>query len=421
MRFLVALLLMSVLATAAEEDVESYLAQEPKDTTFEAVWKRGLLFRTADGDFTMRIGGRILVDLAWQTADPEFLLLTDPDAADDVAFFRQTRLTMQGRFHKNIVWKTDYEFATANSDAAFKDMWIGVENLPLFPHLRVGNQKIMQGLEHLASLLDLTFMERSAATNAFIPSRRVGFSVYNQRPWRGKPHTFIFAFGIFRPSDPDTGSFVGDNGVEASLRIADAIFLERETPNVTLIHLGVSFTYSRPSDDAVEFTARGTVGTGPAFLDTGTIASDQFWVTGFELAAMRGPFLFQSEYFLTQVDTLAGDDLVFYGYYISFSFALTGEHRPYKGEERGTFGRIVPHRTFLDEGLGALQLTFRFENTDLKDGAVDGGDWTAYTAGVNWYWNFHVRVMLNYVHGDLEQMGIEGSIDSIMLRFQVAF
>ncbi len=61
----------------------------------------------------------------------------------------------------------------------------------------------------------------------------------------------------------------------------------------------------------------------------------------------------------------------------------------------------------------------RFEGTDSKDAGVDGGIWTALTFGVNWTWNANTRIALNYVTGVLEEGALDGTIDAIMLCYQI--
>ncbi|MEM1202125.1 MAG: porin, partial [Acidobacteriota bacterium] len=55
---------------------------------------------------------------------------------------------------------------------------------------------------------------------------------------------------------------------------------------------------------------------------------------------------------------------------------------------------------------------------DLNDGAISGGEEDNWTVGVNWYPNPATRLMLNYVHADVDG---EGEGDFILVRWQVDF
>ena len=70
---------------------------------------------------------------------------------------------------------------------------------------------------------------------------------------------------------------------------------------------------------------------------------------------------------------------------------------------RAAFRRIRPRRNLYDgsRGFGAVQITFRFDRTDLTDGAVQGGVQNTVTGGVNWHWNPNVRWMFNVVWADV--------------------
>jgi phosphate-selective porin OprO and OprP len=101
----------------------------------------------------------------------------------------------------------------------------------------------------------------------------------------------------------------------------------------------------------------------------------------------------------------------------------------------------VPERPFsLREGggWGAWELAFRYSDIDLDDhvvpgmaaavtGGVFGGRQRSYVTGLNWYVNRNVRLMLNYVHADIEKLSatsttrIGTSIDAIAARTQIAF
>lgn len=62
---------------------------------------------------------------------------------------------------------------------------------------------------------------------------------------------------------------------------------------------------------------------------------------------------------------------------------------------------------------------------DLEDSGYNGGELSDITLGINWYLNPNMKVMLNYVHGELKD-GMLGAderddVDYIMSRFQVTW
>ena len=137
--------------------------------------------------------------------------------------------------------------------------------------------------------------------------------------------------------------------------------------------------------------------TGTSSVDTGTVedAEGDVWV-GPEFAWVSGPFSLQSEFANTFLQRKHGEDDAnnLWGGYLSASYFLTGEHRPYD-PKGGVFDRVKVERPLQDGGPGAWELAARADYIDLNDEGVKGGEQISYIAGVNWYANDYVRFMLD--------------------------
>ncbi|MDA7950448.1 MAG: OprO/OprP family phosphate-selective porin, partial [Pirellulaceae bacterium] len=76
-------------------------------------------------------------------------------------------------------------------------------------------------------------------------------------------------------------------------------------------------------------------------------------------------------------------------------------------------------------GMGAWQLTARYSVLDLNDEAVNGGTGREAIVGLNWYWNPHAKMQLNYLRGELvdrESGGlISGDYESVAALFHIDF
>lgn len=151
------------------------------------------------------------------------------------------------------------------------------------------------------------------------------------------------------------------------------------------------------------------------FVDTGNLNfADKVSLVGVEAAGFTGPFGFQSEWARMSVSQLAArPDLTFSGAYISANWMLTGESRAYD-PRTGVFTRFSP-RVAMDPNAGtwgAWEVAARWSALDLDSSpnltsgatllGVRGGEETNYTLGLNWYWNPYFRLMLNYVHADID-------------------
>ena len=85
----------------------------------------------------------------------------------------------------------------------------------------------------------------------------------------------------------------------------------------------------------------------------------------------------------------------------------------------GAFTRVSPKKNFREEGgLGAVELAARYSNTNLDDGAVDGGEVDTIALGANWHLNPNTRVMLDYVMPDEDTIG---DAQLLLMRLQVDF
>jgi len=388
------------------------------DTTLRLYWKDGLRMETSDKQFKFKIGGRIMNDWAWFDVDDEIDNVAGEN--EDGTEFRRARLYFAGEIYENVIFKAQYDFAGGDTD--FSDVYIGLKKLGPLGTFRVGHMFEPVGLEELTSSKYITFMERSL-TSVFIPGRNTGFQLNNTCA-DGK---MTWAVGAFHDTD-DFGDSDGDNW-NISTRLTG-------TPLVTddaLVHLGFSYRYGVPDDTELRLRQRPSAHMATRWVDTQDAGVDMAIDTtntfGGEVAAVVGPASFQAEYFNMVTESGSGaavDDPNFQGFYVMGSVFVTGESRGYDAKH-GTFDRVHPHSNFgLDNGPGAIELALRFASIDLTDSGAAGGEMWDLTAGVNWYLNPNTRVMLNYVHAEVDDRGTGGGLDSaegdiFQTRFQIDF
>ncbi len=88
----------------------------------------------------------------------------------------------------------------------------------------------------------------------------------------------------------------------------------------------------------------------------------------------------------------------FHTFYVSGSYALTGEMRQYR-HDLGTIRRIRPRHEFRDGsgGLGAFEVAFRYSRIDLNDRDIAGGTLNDLTFAFNWYPTYPTRVSFNMI------------------------
>ena len=101
-----------------------------------------------------------------------------------------------------------------------------------------------------------------------------------------------------------------------------------------MLHLGLGYRYS-DAKEGFRFRTEPEFTKSPVFVDTAfgnglaNLPADKVETYNLELSWRKGPFWLASEYFRTAVNNPALENPVFDGYYVSASWVLTGEMRPY--------------------------------------------------------------------------------------------
>jgi len=156
-------------------------------------------------------------------------------------------------------------------------------------------------------------------------------------------------------------------------------------------------------------------------VDTGNLPASSVREFEGETAFVSGPFHAEAEYYLTYVDgTNGGPNPTFHGWSVQGGWFITGETRPYK-VDNGTFGRVTPKKNFEGTsggGKGAWEVVARCDAINLNDAGADGGHMQTVSAGVNWYLNPNTKVMLDWVHANVVDVGWMNGLE---MRFQVDF
>jgi len=133
-----------------ETMVDKILAERPSPelgpTDFRVFWKEGLNFESGNGDFKLKMGGRIMQDWTWVGEDDD--IKADVGEQEDGTEFRRVRLYTSGLIYDNTEFKLQFDFA--GGDADLKDAYIGLKDFPI-GSIRAGHFKEPFGLEELTS------------------------------------------------------------------------------------------------------------------------------------------------------------------------------------------------------------------------------------------------------------------------------
>jgi len=404
------------------EEIKAY--HEDQKTDFRVYWKNGLNMKSGDGNFTLKIGGRIMADFVFFD-DYDENLETAVDGEWHSGFeFRRARLYMSGTIYKYVAFKAQFDFATGDAD--FKDMWVGLRGQDclgcMFPDITVGHFKEYFSLEELTSSKYITFMERALPVTTFAPSRNSGLGLF--RDFYGSRATL--GLGVFGNSN-DYGNHEWRDGYNITGR---ATFLPWAPCDCEshFLEIGVSASYKGDLRTLRYRTRPDGTHIGPRIVDTGNFDADSAILLGGEIAFQYDRWHFQGEYITSMVDSVEADDPTYYGYYAEASYMLLGGTRPFK-RAYATFNRVKPCTNLWAKdccGFGGLEIAARYSTVDLDEGLVQGGTAKDITVGLNWYLNPNTVVKLNYAYVDVENAHGEGAIGDGQInvfgtRFQVDF
>jgi phosphate-selective porin OprO and OprP len=218
------------------------------------------------------------------------------------------------------------------------------------------------------------------------------------------------------------------------------------------IHLGGNITYVVHPAEATS-TANPGITTYPitfsdrpelrvdnvSFINTGGINADNAYAAGLEAAGSYGPFLIQGENFWYGIKrnnpTGAGGltNPTFSGWYVEGSWVITGEEHVYD-PTNASFRRPSPDASFdpLAGNWGAWEIAGRYSSVDFDHNVTSstvadrifGGKQYIATAGLNFYPNDILRLVLNYQSVTLRNIGAlndNGHYSTVNIRTQISF
>lgn len=397
---------------AMEERLEKLEERSRADTrTLQASWPHGLAFRSEDGAIRVHIGMRVQHDFAVVSGDEELRETVGP--LQDGSKFRNARFGISGTLYEYGIFRAEYDFA--GGSPAFRDVWVGLTDVPVLGTVRVGHMLEPYAMEQLSGIGFYHFMERGLPA-AFYPFRSSGVTFNNTYgdqlgTWAIGAYQRVNAFGDFTTNS----KYAATGRLTVAPVYADG--------GRRWLHVGVNYSYRKPDNETYAVAGRPESSVAPVFVRTGGVPSDRVRLAGGEIAATYGPLSLQAEAHMASVNLVETEefpysgDVDLSGYYLTAGYFLTGEHRRYS-RNTGTMGRVIPQSNFRGEGsgLGAWEISVRHSELDLNDGPVEGGHVRNLSLGLSWYPNPNMRVIWNYVRADLKDAG-KADIGQMRVQF----
>lgn len=423
---------------------------------------------TADNQNCIAITSRVHFDVGGYDYHPNSAS-TVPQRLDSGENVRRARIGVIGKFLEDWNYALIYDFGGASDGfggtAGVNGAAVGflpggavsgIENAylsytgikPFGGKLAVegGIMDLPYTLDEASSSNDIPFMERAAsgitATNIAAGDFRstIGTRWYTDTFWAGAYVTGPATGAIHSASSVNPNGTTEQYGTFA--RVAGQVVSGKDYS----LHIGGDAEWLiQPPHNLIANTQTLTLSDRPevridptTLVSTGAIADvSGAQVYSAEVAGTYGPLFFQGEYFWYNIDRTAFaplSSLRFQGGYAEAAWVLTGETRLYNPAS-ASYGGIVPANPFSlsGGGWGAWEIAGRYSTIDLNDQVgtavgVAGGRQTIYTLALNWYANRNVRLMLDFLHGDIAKQlsptnftDTGSKFNALAMRTQVAF
>jgi len=420
-----------VNASATNAPAHTPNAEVQKTNLWQFHWQEGLNYQfrtqfefggtnrlikthvTEEVKFSGKIGGLLQVDAA------DYHRQSGTTDYRDGIELRRARIYAKGDWKLLLPVNYKIQIGYDNPDFVLYDLYFWWQDVPLVNTLKFGYFKLPMTLAGYESSRNTLMMERGSPVGAFYPSQRTGLQIGGPQ-FRNRATWALGAFSIGQ--ELETG-----NATSSDLQVVGRLtgvpwFSDEEGQAQKLLHLGISGNYSFSADSTVRYRSRPESHLAPFVVDTGELNAQNSAIFGGEVAWGQGTFSVQAEYLHAYALSVEGArEADFNGAYVSASWFLTGETRPYN-RDTGTFRAVRPlhNFSFKTAGIGALELVGHASFLDLTDDGIEGGEMAIIGAGLNWYWSPLVKWQFNGLFSRVDGGPTPGDAFILQARVQLA-
>ena len=422
---------------------EKEAAEKKSKGALTATYKDGIVIGTEDGKNSLTVNGRVHFDTRGYSYDESYNGVSSGTGADTFDI-RRARIGVKAKFLD--YYEGEVVFNPTQSSSSVLD--VAYLNIAWWKpaQIRVGQFKMPFSMEQLTSSNNIDFVERSFV-DALIPAKEIGAMLHGT-PVKGVNYGIALSNGA------------GQNGVENDASVDDKDIIGRVAINLAelagskdwLFHTGLAYSKGDISKAQGLGVSGRTEARGVSFLTTlpgvgnnavGANNEIDRSRLGLEAAVAYGPFKLQSQWVKNSFDynpnatTSVDEDVK--AFYVQALWTITGESQVTR-YRNGAFSGIKPKSNFDPKTFsgGAWEAGVRYSKFDASDfrGVAGTGlgflEADAWTVGLKFIPNPHVRFMLDYVKTDFEEAtpGFAGVIvngkpeddeKAILFRTQFAF
>ncbi len=386
------------------------------------VGENGLIGKSSNGDFSIRLGGVL-------QADERIFTGTNLAGVNgDTFVLRRVRPIFEGTLYRSFDFRIMPDFGSGTT--TLQDGYVGINLLPELK-LLAGKYKTPFGLERNQTDADTEFAERSLVDN-LVPNRDVGIRLHGDIG----NGVFDYAIGIFNGvMDSGSADVDNNNSKDFAGRIFAHPFKQSGIDWLKGLGLGVAGTIGDHS---------GTLATPnlPSYMTPGqraffsyspstgtTIANGEQRRISPQAYYYVGPFGMLSEYVSSTqgvVKSTSSATLENKAWQVAAYYVLTGEAASYHG--------IKPNHPFDPKTgqWGAFELTARYHQLAVDKNAFPiyadptkaAQKAVAWGTGLNWYFNKNFKFVANYENTSFNggAIGADRPTEKVFItRFQIAF
>ena len=356
--------------------------------------------------FSVRVGFAVLADYMFVGQDSVSLSQVGPQAS--VFDLRAGRLMFSGQFKFKRPWtyliSGDYDEHHLRGERRFDILDFNL-TIPLWKKARItiGKQKEPFIFEMVAVAAFLPQQER--VLNQFFVSRNIGVRYFDNF----LHDRMSLSMGVYNDWF-QTGLKLRESGYQVSGRVT-ALPFESENHR-TFLHLGLGLRYDGANKDQMRFRSKPEANAIDYYADTGTFTAKYAHELSFELLYNRRSFSVLAEHARAWVKSPSTQNPSFNGSYVTVSYFLTDDTRPYD-KRNGSITPISPKSRW-----GAVELVGRVGHMDLDDKILKGGKLTTWYAGVNWWASQQWKVGMGYGYADLDRFNTSGRTQRFITRLQ---
>lgn len=395
-----ALLLSTLAAPGRADELPSPKALEPPEQAKAKAEPGDFGIRSADGKFSLKIGG-------YTQADGRFYLHDEASALTNTFLMRRVRPVLSGTVFGRFDYRIMPDFGSGQT--VLYDAYTDVRLIDTL-RIRAGKFKPPVGIERLQSATAIAFIERGLPTD-LVPTRDIGLQIYGNL-FRNR---LAWAFGVFN-GVPNGGN--ADSDVDDAKDLEGRLFAEplRGLGIAPLEGLGIGIsgtwgretgTQSNPNLPSLKSPGQQTfftyaTGTPPA---TTAVAAGALARVSPQLYYHYGPLGVLSELVLTWQAVQRGTSharLRQRAWQVLPSWVIYGGDASYEG--------VKPFHAVGAGGIGAFEIAGRYHELHVSpdtfpifaDPTKSASAAKAWGVGINWYATSSYRLAVNFDHTTFE-------------------